>query len=64
MFGGYTGAARGRERPKPPSPLVQTSNGSWVPAEPLPWLEEHSRLQRFVYWVRGVGHCGKRGRND
>lgn len=33
----------------------------WEPAQPIGWLEEHSWLQRLVYKVRGVGHCGKKG---
>lgn len=40
----------------------QNPDGSWSPATPLPWLEEHGPVARFIFWVRGIGHCGKPGR--
>jgi hypothetical protein len=40
----------------------QNPDGSWSPAEAIGWREEHNRLARFIFWLRGVGHCGKPGR--
>lgn len=42
----------------------QNDDGSWSPAEPIGWLEEHGPVARFVFWLRGIGHCGKPGRGD
>ena len=39
----------------------QNTNGSWSPATPLGWMEEHNRFQRTLLWLLGKGHCGKRG---
>lgn len=47
---------------KPAANFQQDPDGSWTPAQPLGWAEEHTRLERFVFWLRGVGHCGKPGR--
>lgn len=38
----------------------QNDNGSWSPAEPLGWLEEHNRFQRFIFWLRRIEHCNDR----
>ena len=38
----------------------QNPDGSWSPATPLGWLEEHGRLGRFVFWLRGIEHCNDR----
>lgn len=38
----------------------QNPDGSWVLAEPEGWLEEHDRLSRFLFWVRGIEHCNDR----
>lgn len=35
----------------------QNPDGSWTPATPIGWQEEHNWLQRLVFWVRGVKHC-------
>lgn len=40
----------------------QNPDGSWSPAEPIGWLEEHGIVARFIFWLRGIGHCGKPGR--
>lgn len=45
------------------SNMQQTPDGRWVPAEPIGWREEHGPLARLVLWIRGVGHCGKPGRD-
>jgi len=39
----------------------QNDDGSWTPAEPLGWLEEHARFARIVLALLGIGHCGKKG---
>lgn len=39
----------------------QNPDGSWSPATPLGWLEEHNIVQRLILAVLGRGHCGKRG---
>lgn len=39
----------------------EDSNGNWVQAEPLGWLEEHGPIARALLFVLGIGHCGKRG---
>jgi hypothetical protein len=33
-------------------------DGSWVPAQPIGWQEEHSFIARLLFWVRRVEHCG------
>lgn len=38
----------------------QNPDGSWSPAEPIGWQEEHNRLGRFILWLRGVEHCNDR----
>lgn len=38
----------------------QTPDGRWVPAQPIGWQEEHNRLARFIFWLRGVEHCNDR----
>jgi hypothetical protein len=38
----------------------QAPDGSWVPATPLGWMEEHNWLARFIFWVRGIEHCNDR----
>ena len=35
----------------------QEPDGSWEPAEPIGWLEEHSKAQRLYFWVMGYQHC-------
>lgn len=39
----------------------QNDDGSWSPAEPIGWLEEHGPIARLILLIRGRGHCGKRG---
>jgi hypothetical protein len=41
--------------------MQQNPDGSWSPATPLGWLEEHNAVQRLILFVLGRGHCGKRG---
>lgn len=36
-------------------------DGSWSPATPIGWQEEHGRFARVVLFLLGRGHCGKRG---
>lgn len=38
----------------------ENEDGSYSPAEPIGWLEEHNWLQRFIFWVRGIEHCNDR----
>jgi hypothetical protein len=38
----------------------QNSDGSWTPAQPLGWLEEHNWFQRLVLRLRGIEHCNDR----
>jgi hypothetical protein len=38
----------------------QNPDGSWSPAEPLGWQEEHNLWQRLVLWVLGREHCNDR----
>ena len=40
--------------------MQQNDDGTWSEAQPIGWQEEHSLLQRFVLWVRGVEHCNDR----
>ena len=37
----------------------QNSDGTYSPAPPEPWREEHNRLQRLILWARGVQHCNE-----
>jgi hypothetical protein len=41
--------------------MQQNPDGSWSPAVPLGWLEEHNAVQRLILLLLGRGHCGKRG---
>lgn len=38
----------------------QNPDGSWTPAQPIGWREEHGLLARLVFWIRGVEHCNDR----
>lgn len=38
----------------------QNPDGSWVPAQPLGWMEEHGPVARLIFWLRGVEHCNDR----
>lgn len=38
----------------------QNPDGSWSPAVPLGWMEEHNLIQRAILWLRGVEHCNDR----
>lgn len=40
----------------------RNEDGSFTPAEPLEWQEEHPWLVRVIYRLLGVSHCGKRWR--
>jgi len=42
-----------------PNVMQQNPDGSWVPATPLGWLEEHSRFGCWVLALRGLDHCGR-----
>jgi hypothetical protein len=35
----------------------QNADGSWSAVEPIGWQEEHSWLQRLIFWLRGIKHC-------
>ena len=35
----------------------QEPDGSWMPAEPIGWLEEHNKIQRLYFWIMGYQHC-------
>jgi hypothetical protein len=35
----------------------QNDDGSWSPAEPLGWGEEHNRFARLIFWLRRLEHC-------
>jgi len=35
-------------------------DGTWTPAEPIGWREEHNWLARLIFWVRGIEHCNDR----
>ena len=37
----------------------QNEDGRWTLAEPIGWLEEHGFVARVIFWIRGIGHCGK-----
>lgn len=39
----------------------QNDDGTWGVAEPIGWQEEHGWFARFLFWLRGEGHCGKPG---
>lgn len=41
--------------------LQQNDDGSWSPAEPLGWQEEHILPVRVLFKIFGVSHCGKKG---
>jgi hypothetical protein len=43
-----------------PTVWQRNPDGSYSPAEPLGWQEEHGWLARFVFWVRGIEHCNDR----
>lgn len=38
----------------------QNDDGSWTPAQPIGWREEHNLLERLILWVRGIEHCNDR----
>jgi hypothetical protein len=38
----------------------QNDDGTWSPAAPIGWQEEHNALARFVLWLRGLEHCNDR----
>jgi len=40
--------------------LFQDLDGSWSPAEPIEWKEEHNWLQRLIFWIQGIEHCNDR----
>jgi hypothetical protein len=42
----------------------QNPDGSWSPAEPLGWLEEHNRWQRFWLWLLRRPHCSDEAHYD
>lgn len=35
----------------------ENPDGSYSPAEPLGWMEEHNRWQRFLFWLTRTPHC-------
>jgi len=37
----------------------QNDDGSWSPAEPIGWLEEHNLFARVILFILGRPHCGK-----
>lgn len=39
---------------------AQNPNGTYSPAEPMGWVEEHNWLQRLIFWLRRVEHCNDR----
>lgn len=38
-------------------PMQQNPDGSWSPAEPLGWMEEHGPVARFIFWALRIPHC-------
>jgi hypothetical protein len=42
----------------------QNQDGTWSPAEPLGWLEEHNRWQRFWLWLLRRPHCSDEAHDD
>ena len=38
----------------------QNPDGSWSTAEPMGWQEEHNRMVRLIFWLRGIEHCNDR----
>lgn len=39
------------------SVLRQNADGTWSPAEPVGWREEHNRFVRLLYWIIRRKHC-------
>lgn len=39
------------------STYERQEDGSWVPATPMGWVEEHNWFQTFILWVMGKHHC-------
>ena len=37
--------------------MQQAPDGSWHLAEPIGWQEEHGRIARALFWLRGIEHC-------
>jgi hypothetical protein len=37
--------------------LQRNADGTWSPAEPYGWREEHNAFQRFVLWLLRRPHC-------
>lgn len=35
----------------------QNEDGSWTPAQPIGWREEHNWFERLVLWLRRKPHC-------
>lgn len=35
----------------------QNEDGTWSPAVPMGWMEEHNWFQRLILWVMGRHHC-------
>ena len=35
----------------------QNTDGSWSPAEPIGWREEHNPVQRLILWLLRRPHC-------
>jgi hypothetical protein len=42
------------------SVMQQNPDGSWSPAEPIGWQEEHGPLARLLFRARGIEHCNDR----
>ena len=39
---------------------AQNPDGTYSPAEPMGWQEEHNWLQRLIFWLRRIEHCNDR----
>jgi len=49
-----------KEKPHMDGIYQQNPDGSWTPAEPIGWQEEHGWLARFIFWLRRIEHCNDR----
>jgi hypothetical protein len=39
---------------------AQNPDGTYSPAEPMGWQEEHSWFARLIFWLRRIEHCNDR----
>ena len=40
--------------------MQQNPDGTWSPAQPIGWREEHGWFARLIFRLRGIEHCNDR----